>query len=56
MLENGVHIVTISEILGHSKPELTKKRYLHPRDPLRDAFEKLVNFNKTCSNFRSNEK
>ncbi|MGH7909528.1 MAG: site-specific integrase [Thermodesulfobacteriota bacterium] len=56
MFESGVDIVAISEILGHSKAELTKKRYLHPGDPLREAFEKLVNFNKTCSNFRSNEK
>ncbi|MGH7802057.1 MAG: hypothetical protein ACREOW_15750 [Thermodesulfobacteriota bacterium] len=49
MLENGVHIVTISEILGHSKTELTKKRYLHPGDSLRDAVEKLANFNENRS-------
>lgn len=56
MLESGVNIVAISEILGHSSIETTRKRYLHPGDSLREAVEKLANFNKTCSNFRSNEK
>ena len=45
MLESGVGIVEISEILGHSSIELTRKRYLHPNQSLRDAVEKLANFN-----------
>jgi len=44
MVESGVGIVAISEILGHSSIEITKKRYLHPDNSLRDAVEKLANF------------
>ncbi len=55
MVESGVGIVAISEILGHSSIEITKKRYLHPDNSLRDAVEKLANFNKSCSNYCSNE-
>ena len=55
MLESGVGIVEISEILGHSSIELTRKRYLHPNTSLRDAVEKLANFNKDRSQIRSHE-
>jgi len=55
MLESGVGIVEISEILGHSSIELTRKRYLHPNKSLRDAVEKLANFNKDRSQIRSHE-
>lgn len=55
MLESGVNIVAISEILGHSSIELTRKRYLHPDNSLREAVEKLALFNKSCSKNRSNE-
>lgn len=55
MLESGVGIVAISEILGHSSIELTRKRYLHPGDSLRDAVEKLANFNESRSQNRSQQ-
>jgi len=55
MVESGVGIVAISDILGHSSIDITKKRYLHPDNSLRDAVEKLANFNKSCSNYCSNE-
>jgi len=55
MLESGVGIVEISDILGHSSIELTRKRYLHPNQSLRDAVEKLANFNKDRSQNRSQE-
>jgi integrase len=55
MNESGVGIVAISDILGHSSIELTRKRYIHPGDSLRDAVEKLANNKKTCSKKRSNE-
>ena len=55
MLEAGVGIVEISEILGHSSIELTRKRYLHPNKSLRDAVEKLANFNQDRSQIRSHE-
>lgn len=55
MLEAGVGIVEISEILGHSSIELTRKRYLHPNQSLRDAVEKLANFNQDRSQNRSQE-
>ena len=49
MLESGVDIVAISEILGHASIELTRKRYLHPGNSLRDAVEKLGNFSENRS-------
>ena len=55
MLESGVNIVAISEILGHSSIEITKKKYLHPDNSLRDAVEKLAFFNNSCSQTRSQE-
>jgi len=55
MLEAGVGIVEISEILGHSSIELTRRRYLHPNKSLRDAVEKLANFNQDRSQIRSHE-
>ena len=55
MLESGVNIVAISEILGHSSIEITKKRYLHPDISLRDAVEKLALFNNACSQIRSQD-
>ncbi|MDA2921308.1 site-specific integrase [Desulfobacterota bacterium AH_259_B03_O07] len=55
MLESNVNIVAISEILGHSSIDITKKRYLHPDNSLRDAVEKLANFNNNCSKNCSNE-
>lgn len=56
MLESGVNIVAISEILGHSSIDVTKKRYLHPDNSLRDAVEKLALFNKSCSQNCSQQK
>jgi integrase len=56
MVESNVNIVAISEILGHSSIELTKKRYLHPDNSLRDAVEKLANFGQGCSQNCSQEK
>jgi integrase len=53
MLESNVNIVAISEILGHSSIDITKKRYLHPDNSLREAVEKLALFKKTCSQIRS---
>ncbi|MDA2920585.1 site-specific integrase [Desulfobacterota bacterium AH_259_B03_O07] len=55
MVESDVNIVAISEILGHSSIEITKKRYLHPDNSLRDAVEKLGSFKKSCSKNGSNE-
>jgi integrase len=49
MHECGVDIVAISEILGHSSIELTRKRYLHPGDSLRGAVEMLGNYNENYS-------
>jgi len=46
MVESDVNIVAISEILGHSSIEITKKRYLHPDNSLRDAVEKIGSFKK----------
>ncbi len=42
-MENGVDIVTVSELLGHSNINLTAKRYSHP-SPLhkRNAVESLI--------------
>jgi len=55
MVESDVNIVAISEILGHSSIEITKKRYLHPDNSLRDAVEKLGSLKKSCSKNGSNE-
>lgn len=55
MLERAVGIVEISEILGHSSIELTRKRYLHPWDSLREAVEKLANFSENYSQKCSHE-
>jgi integrase len=56
MLERGVNIVAISEILGHSSIETTRKRYLHPDNTLRDAVEKLASFEQSCSQNSSHHK
>jgi integrase len=55
MIESGVNIVTVSNMLGHSDISLTVKRYSHPEDSLKDAVEKLANFTQDRSNFRSSE-
>ncbi len=55
MHEKGVQIEDISEIFGHSSIELTRKRYIHPKDSLRDAVEKLANFKGNYSQNRSQE-
>ncbi|MDA2920700.1 site-specific integrase [Desulfobacterota bacterium AH_259_B03_O07] len=55
MLESDVNIVAISEVLGHSSIDITKKRYLHPDNLLRHAVEKLAVFNNDCSQIRSQE-
>lgn len=55
MLESNVNIVAISEILGHSSIDITKRRYLHPDNSLREAVEKLAVFNNSCSQIRSQE-
>jgi len=56
MQESGVGIVEITKILGNTSLEMTMKRYVHPEDSLRSAVDKLADFNKDCSNNRSNEK
>jgi len=55
MNESGVGIVAISDILGHSSIDITKRRYIHPGESLREAVEKLASNEKSCSNKRSNE-
>ncbi len=54
MVEGGANIVAVSRILGHADLRTTM-RYAHPDDSLKDAVEKLGNFDTTCSNFRSSE-
>ena len=56
MNEYGVGIVAISEILGHSSIDITKRRYIHPGESLRDAVEMLASNEKSCSKKRSNER
>ena len=43
-LENGIDIVTLSELLGHSTPEITMKRYggVIKKDLKRQSMEKMV--------------
>ena len=43
-LENGIDIVTLSELLGHSTPEITMKRYgsVIRKDLKRQSMEKMV--------------
>lgn len=53
MLESNVNIVAISEILGHSSIDITKKRYVHLDNSLGEAVEKLAVFNNSCSQIRS---
>lgn len=50
LVENGVDIVTVSELLGHSNINLTAKRYSHP-SPLhkKHAVESLVGKNEEKS-------
>ena len=55
MNESGVGIVAISDILGHSSIDITKRRYIHPGESLRDAVERLASNEKSRSNKRSNE-
>ena len=54
MVESGANIVAVSRILGHADLKTTM-RYAHPDDSLRDATEKLGEFNLNCSKNRSNE-
>ena len=44
MIESGANIVAVSKILCHSDLKTTM-RYVHPDDSLREAVEKLGNFN-----------
>ncbi len=44
MIESGASIVAVSKILGHSNLTMTM-RYAHPDNSLKEAVEKLVNFN-----------
>jgi len=44
MVESGANIVAVSRILGHADLKTTM-RYVHPDDSLREAVEKLGNFN-----------
>jgi integrase len=53
MLESIVNIVAISEILGHSSIDITKRRYLHPDYSVREAVEKLALFNNNRSQILS---
>lgn len=48
MIEAGVNIVGVSKILGHSDIRTTM-RYAHPDETLKDAVEKLANFNSVIS-------
>ncbi|HEX3033987.1 MAG TPA: site-specific integrase [Thermodesulfobacteriota bacterium] len=54
-IELGISIVAVSRILGHADLKTTM-RYAHPEDSLRDAVEKIGNFNQSCSKSCSNEK
>jgi len=47
MLESGVDIANVSKILGHSDINLTMKTYYHPEKSLKEAVEKLANFNQS---------
>jgi len=49
MLEAGADIVSVSKILGHSDINLTIKRYIHPEEALKNAVERLANFNPNYS-------
>lgn len=44
MIERGVSSVAVSKILGHADLKTTM-RYAHPDDWLKDAVEKLGNYN-----------
>ncbi len=44
MIESGASIVAVSKILGHSSLAMTM-RYSHPDNSLKEAVEKLANFN-----------
>ena len=48
LLENGVDVKTISELMGHSSPIITLNRYVHTNiDNKRKAVEKLKKSAKT---------
>jgi len=53
-VESGVNIVAISRILCHSDLKTTM-RYVHPDDSLREAVEKLGNFNTNRPENRTSE-
>lgn len=54
MVESGANIVAVSRILGHADLRTTM-RYAHPDDSLKDAVEKLVNFNSNRPENRTSE-
>ena len=54
MIESGANIVAVSKILGHSDIKTTM-RYTHPDNSLKDALEKLVNFEQRTANITTSE-
>ena len=55
IIDSDVSIEKVSKILGHSDINLAMKRYTHPEDSLKDAFEKLANFTLNRSQNRSQD-
>ena len=55
MVEAGAGIVAVSRILGHADLKTTM-RYAHPDDSLKDAVERLGNFNTNTPENRTSEK
>jgi len=55
MAERGASIIAVKEILGHADIKTTMK-YFHPEKSLNEAVETLAEFNKNCSQNRSQEK
>jgi len=55
LVDAGIPLHAIAKLLGHSTVRVTE-RYSHPEESVKEAVEILGNFNKKCSNFRSNER
>jgi len=54
IVESGANIVAVSRILGHADLKTTM-RYAHPDNSLKDAVEKLGNFNTNRPENRTSE-
>ena len=54
LVESGVPLHAVSNLLGHSSVRVTE-RYSHPDESVKEAVEILGNFNKNCTNFCSSE-